>query len=225
MADPPSTAGEASDGQVASIEEDFPQTVFESYSEAHKALEAHAFSAGYSVVVAERWPRGGKEHTRVTFRCGKGRQWVEKQHLAHQTKRRKTSTQMTGCPFKVNIRQQKEGGWIISPTTKPHPHNHDLAPAAAFYGYRNMKLYEYKEEVISWWNSGTRPQKILAKLRNPTSDEVAHGKEPLEVTVVDIYNLLGKHRQLELAGRTPLQWLYDVRFVAILWFLGHLYIR
>jgi len=96
MADPPSTAGEASDGQVASIEEDFPQTVFESYSEAHKALEAHAFSAGYSVVVAERWPRGGKEHTRVTFRCGKGRQWVEKQHLAHQTKRRKTSTQMTG---------------------------------------------------------------------------------------------------------------------------------
>jgi hypothetical protein len=72
------TAGEASDGQVASIEEDFPQTGFESYSEAHKALEAHAFSAGYSVVVAERWPRGGKEHTRVTFRCGKGRQWVEK---------------------------------------------------------------------------------------------------------------------------------------------------
>jgi hypothetical protein len=53
------------------------------------------------------------------------------------------------------------------------------------------------------WNSGIRPRDMVTSLANPLA-----GPRVTTVTRKDITNLTSRHRQRELDGRSPLQWLF-----------------
>ncbi|KAK4104241.1 hypothetical protein N658DRAFT_522006 [Parathielavia hyrcaniae] len=87
-----------------------PPATYATFAEADEAIKAHALSNGYSLTVKEIWPRGADATTatRYTYRCGKGRTGPTPQadSTTHPSKRRKTSTQMTACPFRVSVKRQ-----------------------------------------------------------------------------------------------------------------------
>ena len=87
-----------------------PPATYATFAEADEGIKAHALSNGYSLTVKEIWPRGADATTatRYTYRCGKGRTGPTSQadSTTHPSKRRKTSTQMTACPFRVSVKRQ-----------------------------------------------------------------------------------------------------------------------
>lgn len=114
-----------------------PLATYATFAEADKAVKSHALGNGYSLTVKEIWPRGADATTatRYTYRCGKGRTAPASQAdpTAHTSKRRKTSTQMTGCPFRVSVKRQHDGSWAIigCTTVQRELHNHEaVAPEA-----------------------------------------------------------------------------------------------
>lgn len=84
-----------------------------SLKEAEAGLKAQAHALGFDLAVKERFPRGAaaEEVTRVNYRCAKGRSHVPKNDEAiHTTKRRKTSSQMTACGYKINLKRVPGAG-------------------------------------------------------------------------------------------------------------------
>ena len=102
-------------------------------------------------------------------------------------------------------RLQEDGKWVTeyckdSKDTNHQEHNHARNKATAFASIRTESLETRREEVITLWNAGIRPKDILTDLRK---------NHNLHITFKDMTNLLAKHRREELAGLTPIQWLYD----------------
>ena len=181
-----------------------PRT-FASFSEADTTVKNHALNNGYTLVVRNRYPAGNNA-TRYNYKCGKGRAFASQSTLGNSnSKRRKTSSQMTNCPFSMNIKRQPNGLWVSS--VQKQDHNHDAMAAESFGYIRSQVLSQRRADAVTMWNSGIRPRDIVTSLANP---QLPHVTPIQNVTRKDIINLLAKHRQEELAGRTPLQWLYDV---------------
>ncbi|KAI2636785.1 hypothetical protein GGS21DRAFT_513239 [Xylaria nigripes] len=110
---------------------------------------------------------------------------------------------MTGCSYGLNVRLTSDG-WVVENIRGENAsiHNHPLLEAGAFIMYRSRALVKRKDEIISWWNTCTRPVQILARLR-------ASIKEELKVaTEDDVRNLLVRHQREELHGLLPIEWLY-----------------
>lgn len=81
---------------------------YASLDEAEAALKAQAHALGFDLVVKERFPRGaaGDEVTRVNYRCAKGRpRLAQDDEAIHTSKKRKTSSKMTDCGFKINLKR------------------------------------------------------------------------------------------------------------------------
>jgi hypothetical protein len=182
--------------------------LYASFDEAEKAMKAQAHALGFDLAVKERFPRGAKGEaiTRVNYRCAKGRPGsTQIKEATHETKRRKTSTQMTDCPFKVNLKREGDS-WRLYPVQAavgaPLAHNHEFVNATAFSSYRQRNLDSIKATIIADWRAGTRPSQILANFR-----EVGDGTD---LSYRDLLNLLHVCRREELQGRTPIQWLYEV---------------
>lgn len=182
-----------------------PQQIFSSKEEGHEALIAHAYANGYSLTKHQQYPRGG-DPTRITYRCGKGRSYTQRENHTHESKRRKTASQMTGCPFKLNLRR-RDSGWVVEyiiqhggrPLTA---HNHGWIQASAFPQFRNQGIAAYRDEIVAMRNSGMRPREIVARLQNPEVPD----RRPIAVTAYDIMNLLARYCRDELGGKTPVEW-------------------
>jgi len=82
-------------------------------------------------------------------------------------------------------------------------HNHDLLLPSAFASYRHKNLAAHKDKIVIDWRAGTRPSQIMANLRE--------AGEVVDFNYKDLSNLLHDCRREELNGRTPIQWLYEVR--------------
>ena len=181
-----------------------------SFDEAEKALKAQAHALGFDLAVKERFPRGAKGEAvmRVNYRCSKGRtkDSMPRNAGTHDSKKRKTSTQMTDCPFRINLKREG-GSWRLFPVlTKDGTeltHNHDFVAATAFPAYRLQSLDAFKAQIIPDWRAGTRPAQILANLREKGAG--------VDFSYNDLMNLVKRCRREELQGRTPIQWLYEVR--------------
>ena len=172
-----------------------PRGVYETLDGHTNAINAHAASNGYKIV-----SNGVLSSGLARFRCAKGRAYASKANPeVHETKKRKTSTQMTGCAFKFNAKQQQD-------TSKWHleipdgiVHNHGWNDPTAFAQNRAQALEPHREKVIELANSGIRPAHILAAIQ----------ANIIKVFGKDVYNLIQKHRREELRGRSPLQTLYE----------------
>src|SRR6202165_1738456 len=187
-------------------------TLYPTLAEAQAAATACAHAAGFDLTVHKRYPRAGAE-TRVTLRCSRGGREDHRHNSddTHESKRRKTASKLTGCAYKANLRRQTGAPgapWRVEPLGgggTPAVHNHELAESPeAFSSYRSANLALYKERIIAMWRAGTRPGQIISNIREE-GGEVHFGLQ-------DIQNLLSVCRREELAGRTPIEWLYEVSF-------------
>lgn len=185
---------------------------FPSLAAAEAEVHSAAKAAGYSLVVQTKKPNAAAPY-RVVFRCCKGRKFASQSSPGtHVTKKRKTSTQMTDCPFRLAIRLQRGGGttgggdsWVVECVNRFNgsAHNHPPAEAAAFSRYRKEAIMKLKDDIITRWNTGTPPIRILSELQTHPNPDVQ------ATTRHDLRNLLNRHREEQLAGRTPLRWLYS----------------
>ncbi|KAM4066060.1 MULE transposase [Hirsutella rhossiliensis] len=74
-----------------------------------------------------------------------------------------------------------------------------------FPKYRALVIQKYRDDIIRKFNNNTRPTDIAGELRDLVHDD----PRLAGITAQDVSNALARHRQEELAGRTPLQFLYD----------------
>ncbi|KAK4233045.1 hypothetical protein C8A03DRAFT_39276 [Achaetomium macrosporum] len=73
-----------------------PVKVYESLDDLLQAICAHGQASGYSIV------KNGKNGLKYKFRCAKARKYKDQRCSdIHESKRRKSSTQMTGCKFRL----------------------------------------------------------------------------------------------------------------------------
>ncbi|KAL6868597.1 hypothetical protein J3F83DRAFT_704765 [Trichoderma novae-zelandiae] len=77
-----------------------------------------------------------------------------------------TSSQMTGCPYKVAIAKLHDKAWQIrdSNNDSANKHNHELLPQTAFSRYRTYTIKKRKGDIISMYNAGIRPGPRLRKM-------------------------------------------------------------
>lgn len=179
---------------------------FESLDELISACQTHALDNGYKLVVHSKKP-SSQNPSRVVLRCARGRQYMQDKRAESTapSKKRSGSSQMCRGPVLLAGRLQQDGKWVTeyckdSKDTNHQEHNHVRNTATAFASIRTESLKTRREEVITLWNAGIRPKDILTDLRK---------NHNLHITFKDVTNLLAKPRREELAGRTPIQWLYN----------------
>jgi Transcription factor AFT len=118
-------------------------------------------------------------------------------------KRANTSTTKCRCPFRIRATYDVGTNWTI--TFVNLEHNHKAASAnSAFPQHRLAALSDTECEKVSEMNQlGMTPTQVLQALQlaNPTS----------ALVVRDIYNLLYCLRLNELSGKTPVEWLLEVK--------------
>ncbi|KAF4447838.1 hypothetical protein F53441_8676 [Fusarium austroafricanum] len=142
---------------------------------------------------------------KVIYRCSKGRKFnSQARSSTHASRRRKTSTQMTGCPFRLAAVRRDDGPWVVRPVegVNRDQHNHESLDPAAYSKYRKYGIMKLRADIINAWNTGTRPHQILPQLRADPNSDVNN------ITRHDLNNLLRQRRREELADRTLIQWLF-----------------
>ncbi|KAL6878940.1 hypothetical protein J3F83DRAFT_711706 [Trichoderma novae-zelandiae] len=175
-------------------------TEFNDVKAARAAIDAIGKKVGFSLVIQVTKPNC------VKLRCSKGKRFKSQANAELATSRhRKTSSQMTGCPYKLLITQRPDGVWQIrdSDNDSANKHNHEMLPQAAFSRYRTSTVEKLKGDIISMYNAGIRPRLVLNKIRSGGHLDVQ------ALTRHDIYNVIQKHREAELGGRSEMQWLFD----------------
>ena len=172
-----------------------PEADYATLEEAWEAIQAHASTNGYRMI------KNGTTSGRARFRCAKGRDYKSQANPeTHESKRRKTSTQFTGCKFQLVARRLPDSRWAIKLPEGPVAlHNHGWSDPTAFAAVRADALAPYHDEIIKLVNSGARPSQVLATIQAPKRGIL--GK--------DVHNLVQRHRLAELRGRSPLQCLYE----------------
>ena len=82
-----------------------------SFEAAHEAIDDIAKHAGFSLVIKDKKPNAINPK-RVTLRCAKGRPSISYANEAiHESKRRKTSSQMSNCRYQLAVRLSNKGLW------------------------------------------------------------------------------------------------------------------
>jgi hypothetical protein len=84
-----------------------PPATYTIFEEADKAVKDHALAKGYSLVIKKRYVTNLT--TRYTYRYGKGKALISQaSDNVYKSKRRKTSSQITGYSFSINIKRQDD---------------------------------------------------------------------------------------------------------------------
>lgn len=183
----------------------FNQT-FPSFQEAQAACDTIARAQGFALAVAAKKPSAASP-AYIYLRCSKGRKYINYSNEAI-AKRRKTSTQMTQCSYRLILKlDHLRGLWSVSTPLGAAiaDHNHPFIEPMAHAKYKREVITKYSPEIIQLYNNGLRPVHIAAQLRSRSGED----PELAGISVKQVHNALAQHRQEELAGRTPLQFLYD----------------
>ena len=135
-----------------------PEADYATLDQAWEAIQAHASINGYRMV------KNGTKPGRARFRCAKSRHYKPQGNPeTHESKRRKTSTQFSGCKFQLAVRRLSNGRWVIELPNGPGAlHKHGWSDPTAFVAARADALAPFHEEVIKLVNSGTRHFQLLA---------------------------------------------------------------
>ncbi|KJZ70447.1 hypothetical protein HIM_09395 [Hirsutella minnesotensis 3608] len=195
---------------------DFMSTVFAtnygSEEEAIQACRAIGWEVGFSLRRQNTWPpkSSGKPATYLLLECGKGGKYKD-QHSStvHGSKSRlNTSSQKTGCKFKLCLKKQEPAShWRVMPASTAEPHNHPFSNPITHSSFRAGLLKDRAGQIRQLYNGGLRPYQIADYLRR-LGDQEDHNLRGLQG--IHIANFLAQLRRDELAGRAPIQFLYDL---------------
>ncbi|KAG6224865.1 hypothetical protein E4U25_008394 [Claviceps purpurea] len=136
---------------------------FSSLEAIKAAINSTCEDLGFSVVTHQSLPNATNP-SRIQLRCCKGRRYRSQQGTAGRL-RPNTSSQMTGCLFKLEIRVDR-GVYALNRVKSSQicDHNHEL-DAAPLLQVRNKRLQQSEEKIPSLWNSGIPPLQMLKNLR------------------------------------------------------------
>ncbi|TLS21366.1 uncharacterized protein PpBr36_10221 [Pyricularia pennisetigena] len=101
-------------------------------------------------------------------------------------KRRRARSQMTGCPYRINIKAQKyEGmGWRIDRVQHRgsggpgllQGHNHDLCLPTAFTTFRHRNLRRHEARIMELYRQGRKPREIMAQIEKDIEERRVTGQ-------------------------------------------------
>ncbi|KAM4058813.1 hypothetical protein HRG_008297 [Hirsutella rhossiliensis] len=165
---------------------------FPSFQAAQAACDTVARTNGYALSVAAKKPNAA-EPSYVYLRCSKGRKYVDRGNEAIAN-RRKSSTQMTACPFRLILKLDRlQISWAVS--CPRDSHNHPFIEEMAHAKYKGEVISTHLHEIIQLYNNGLRPVSITAHLRARSQEDPALAG----VTAKQINNALARHRRDQLA--------------------------
>ncbi|EQL03640.1 hypothetical protein OCS_00644 [Ophiocordyceps sinensis CO18] len=167
---------------------------FPTFQEAQAACNELARTDGYALAVASKKPNAASP-SYIYLRCSKGRKYVDCGNEAI-AKRRKTSTQMTRCPFGLVLKLNRlRTAWSVS-RASTNAHNHPFIEPMAHAKYKGEVIAKYSSEIIQLHNSGLRPVLITEQLRARSHED----PDLAAITAKQVHNAIARHRQQELAG-------------------------
>ncbi|KAM4067792.1 MULE transposase [Hirsutella rhossiliensis] len=185
--------------------ESLTKTLFPTFQAAMEAADTVVEAEGYALHIRTSKRDNAGQRKSALVRCIKAGPYENrKDKAAHISRRRlNTATQKTDCEFRLSLKE-KRGYWTISYLHDVH--NHRLVDdPMVFPKYRALVIQKYRDDIIRKFNNNTRPTDIAGELRDLVHDD----PRLAGITAQDVSNALARHRQEELAGRTPLQFLYD----------------
>jgi hypothetical protein len=182
-----------------------PEAIYCDVDTAFGEIQAHAREHGYAICRAQIRP------TRRVFTCDRAGKYNSKgkDPNTHSSKQRQnTGSKKCGCLMKVELRLDPlSSSWVLKVLEAIHNHGPSVA-IIAHPAHRLATMAPGGFKTISTLSyAGLSAGQILTTLRT---------LEP-EVTLIpkDIYNLTQKARLEELDGRTPIQWLLEVRYLPL----------
>lgn len=161
-------------------------------------LNAVARHQGYGIAI-ESHKTEKHQKVRIYFRCSLGRP------VNSVAKVRTSSSKMTGFPYRLSLNyHSKSDRWVVQRDSKtPEKHEHNHPPFDKPHNF--SKNRQFSPEILSQINllasAGCRAAQIRCLI------DFEPGSEPL---VRDIRNALYCQRDVWLAGRTPIQGMFDL---------------
>jgi hypothetical protein len=182
-----------------------PEAIYPDPNTALTALQLHAKQHGYAFTV-----RSSKA-SRAIYSCDRAGQYDSKYKdpSVHESKQRKTGSKKCGCLMKVELRLDSlSSNWMLRVLEGAHNHSPSTA-AVAHTAHRAAALtLETRAQISGFVQAGQSISQILINLR--TSDP------ELPLIAKDIGNIVQQIRAEELNGRTPIQWLLEVRIKTLI---------
>jgi hypothetical protein len=190
-----------------------PEAIYPDPEAAFAAIQAHAKDHGYA------FKKRGKRASRLVFTCDRAGKYDPKgkDPAVHESKQRKaTGSKMCGCLMSVELRlDHLSGNWILKVLEGAHNHVASAHVTAHPVHRNNALTTEIRVQIIVLAQSGLNPSQILTALRISTPETPLIAK--------DISNAIQEARLTELNGKTPIQWLLDVRYLHYFDYFTNLY--
>lgn len=114
-----------------------------SFDECEAAIRSVAKSDAVRLVLHLKKPSDAPR--RVIWRCCKGLRYSKADYGTHELKKRKSSTQSTGCLFKIAVKKQGDENWVPEwpETAELRQHNYDTLEIAAYVHFRGEAVEKY----------------------------------------------------------------------------------
>ncbi|KAL5704010.1 hypothetical protein ACHQM5_022490 [Ranunculus cassubicifolius] len=171
-----------------------PTRSFHSRDELLQYVRNFSISQGYATTI-----RDSKTDKYVTIGCDRGGTYRNRMNTSMEDRKRKTSSRLIDCPFRIKGIKVDGGSWVIQ--TKNGTHNHEASRDMAGHPSACHLSNEEILRVNEMSKSGATPSQALTSL--------VQANPELKATNKTIYNVKAKIRKEELAGRTPIQALMD----------------
>jgi hypothetical protein len=192
-----------------------PEAVYPDINTALASIQVHAKDYGYAFC------RYSTKSNRLVFACDRSGKYNSKgkdpnTHSSRQ--RQSTGSKKCGCLMRVELRlDQISSNWSLRVLEGTHNHGPSAA-TTAHPVHRHAALTSDTCTTISTLShAGLQPRQILTVLRS-LDEEIGSSLIPK-----DISNFIQKARLEELDGRTPIQWLLEVRYPPFLYTYTDLY--
>ena len=185
---------------VASV---FPtEAWFDSMEAGVDACHQAANNAGYALTIlrTRKCPKTD-EILQTVLVCDRHGHYVNKK--AGETGIRSTNTRRTGCLMQVTVRQppyQEQQQYIIVDVNHEE-HNHEASSDLRAHAVARKVSPDEEAAIQTQLLTGSAPRTVLAALRAQNPRCLIGSR--------DVYNIHRKALITELAGRTPIQTLYD----------------
>lgn len=179
----------------------FTDRVYATSEEAVKVVRQRAVGMGFAIKKKNdnRRRTSTKEPTRFYYECAKSGVYSANNWSGTSTPQpRRTTTNLTGCPWKLSIAQQSNG-WIVVVTSPLH--NHIKTKDVRTQPLARVMLPEYREIIAQHFNQSATARTTLTALAAKYPECLLLNR--------DIYNEWQSLRKAQLRGRTPMEFLLD----------------
>lgn len=137
--------------------------IYPDVESAERAMNDFSVKYGYSIVKLRSVSRHGKRF-RIQYECSRGR---IRSTVTSETRRRSKVSNRLNCPFRMNLRLERQNGewknsWVLS-VRNPH-HNHPPSIESNPLTLRKTYLQKHRAFVIKLLRQGTSISEVLKQL-------------------------------------------------------------